>query len=244
MRYGNFNVDKADNPFQCLPTSWVKAAQDRWTPEGSRGLKMTAMGVDVSRGGIDRTSICGRYDLWYDKPVIYPGSFITDGNAAAMVVFLNLKNNATVNIDIVNCGSSAYDHLKDNGINVVGINGSAKGSGTDRSGLLKFYNLRAKMYWQFREALDPAFGSEVALPPGSGIRAELCAATWSLSSRFDGKGIIIEDKDSIKKRLGRSPDEGESILYASIDPVQTTSAFQDMFGGRDRGARPPSTMCT
>ena len=215
MRYGMFNVGKDDDPWQVLPTSWVKAAQDRWKPEGKRG-KMDSMGVDVSRGGKDRTCLCSRYGVWYDIPVSYPGTFVTDGNAAAGLVFLNLKDAAPVHIDIVNCGTSAYDHLNNNGIHVIGINGAAAGNGTDRSGVLRFYNKRAEIYWKFREVLDPAYGSEVALPPGNQIRAELCAARWGLTKKFDGKGILIEAKDEIKSRLGMSPDEGESILYASV----------------------------
>ena len=40
--------------------------------------------------------------------------------------------------------------------------------------------------------------------------ADLCAATWRLTPR----GIQIEDKEKIKKRLGRSPDRGDSIIMA------------------------------
>ncbi len=242
MRYGLFNVDKADDPWQVLPSAWIKAAQDRWKEDGHRGLKMDSMGVDVSRGGKDRTSLTKRYTDWYSLPVSYPGSFVTDGNAAAGLIFLNLKDNAPVHIDILNCGSSVYDHLKGNGIHVIGINGSAKGNGTDRSGVLKFFNKRAEIYWKFRESLDPAFGSRIALPPGAGIRKELCSAKWGLSSRFDGKGIIIESKDDIKSRLGVSPDEGESILYASVKTSRIITQNKNLiFPGTRTGQ--PSSMC-
>ena len=242
MRYGNFHVDSDDPTFQVLPTSWVKAAQERWTSDGGKGQRMSSMGVDVSRGGKDRTCICQRYGKWYGIPKEYPGSFVTDGNAAAGLVFLNLKDAAPVHIDIINCGTSAYDHLKNNGIHTVAINGSAKGNGTDRSGLLRFYNKRAEIYWKFREALDPAFGSTIALPPGAAIRKELCAATWKLTVRFDGKGILIESKDDIKSRLGVSPDLGESILYASVDTPRPAAGGRQQVGGRSSSSE-PSSMC-
>ena len=242
MRYGNFNVDKDDDPWQVLPSRWVKAAQDRWTAEGGKGLRMDSMGVDVSRGGKDRTSLTPRHGNWYGIPIVYPGSFVTDGNAAAGLVFLNLRDAAPVHIDILNCGTSAYDHLKGNGIHCVAINGSAKGNGTDRSGVLRFYNKRAEIYWKFREALDPAQGSLVALPPGAEVRKELCAARWSLSSRFDGKGILIESKDDIKSRLGVSPDLGESILYASVDTPRPAAGGRQQVGGRSSSSE-PSSMC-
>jgi hypothetical protein len=69
----------------------------------------------------------------------------------------------------------------------------------------------------------------------------LCAARWSLSSRFDGKGILIESKDDIKSRLGVSPDIGESILYASVETARQPAGRQQV-GGR-QSSREPSSMC-
>ena len=243
MRYGNFNLAADDDPWQVLPSAWVKAAQDRWTSDGNKGLRMEALGVDVSRGGKDRTPMTPRYGKhWYGIPAVYPGSLVTDGNKVAELAFHNLRDGAAINIDIVNCGTSAYDHLKGNGLWVIAINGAAKGVGTDRSGVLKFYNKRAEIYWKFREALDPQYGSQIALPPGNEIRKELCAARWSLSSRFDGKGILIESKDDIKSRLGVSPDLGESILYASVDTPRPAAGGRQQVGGRSSSSE-PSSMC-
>src|ERR1700726_1433546 len=61
-----------------------------------------------------------------------------------------------------------------------------------------------------REALDPGqeFGSAVALPPDASIKADLAAPHWEMTAR----GIKIEDKDEIRKRLGRSPDDGDAIV--------------------------------
>jgi hypothetical protein len=38
----------------------------------------------------------------------------------------------------------------------------------------------------------------------------LCAPTWSLGS----SGILIESKDDIRKRLGRSTDKGDAVVMA------------------------------
>ena len=246
MLKGDFSAGKEDNAWQVIPTEWVKKAQARWKPEGNKGKKMSSMGVDVSRGGVDRTCLCARYDKWYGEPDVYPGTFVQNGNAVAGLVFMKLRDAAPVHIDVLNCGTSAYDHLNNNEIYVIAINGTAKGNGTDRSGKLRFYNKRSEIYWKFREALDPEFGSEVALPPGNDIRAELCAAQFGLTSRFDGKGILIEPKEEIVKRLGRSPDKGESILYASVDSPRRLitppdDELQRLFRGRSGGG--PSPMC-
>ena len=79
---------------------------------------------------------------------------------------------------------------------------------TDASGTLEFRNRRAEVWWKFREALDPNSGEDIALPPDLELMADLTAPTWFLSTQ----GIQIEEKDAIKKRLGRSPDCGDAVV--------------------------------
>jgi hypothetical protein len=64
-----------------------------------------------------------------------------------------------------------------------------------------------------RDALDPISGDNICLPPGNEIVADLCSARYKLTT----SGVLVEEKDEIKKRLGRSPDKGESILYANYN---------------------------
>jgi hypothetical protein len=63
----------------------------------------------------------------------------------------------------------------------------------------------------------------VALPPDPELKADLCAALWTLTPG----GILVESKEDrvgadgvkiagLKRRLGRSPDKGEAVLYCSI----------------------------
>jgi hypothetical protein len=73
-----------------------------------------------------------------------------------------------------------------------------------------FVNRRAEWWWKLREALDPATGEDLALPPDQGLLADLCAPRWKLSAR----GVQVESKEDIIKRLGRSPDRGDSAAYA------------------------------
>ena len=62
-----------------------------------------------------------------------------------------------------------------------------------------------------RDALDPNGGDDVALPPGNEIVADLCSARYKLTTA----GVQVEEKEEIKKRLGRSPDKGESIILSN-----------------------------
>src|SRR5437588_12720638 len=81
-----------------------------------------------------------------------------------------------------------------------------------KDGSLAFANKRAEAWWKFREALDPdqPDGSAVALPPDPELRADLCTPTWKLTAR----GILLESKDDIRKRLGRSPGKGDAAVMA------------------------------
>ena len=106
------------------------------------------------------------------------------------------------------------DHLANNNVHVVAINGAQKppmDAKDKASGVLRFRNMRAYMYWRFRESLDPKTGDNLALPPDPQLKADLCAAHWKLTPG----GILIEDKDAIKKRIGRSPDDGDAVIYCS-----------------------------
>jgi len=63
---------------------------------------------------------------------------------------------------------------------------------------------------EIREALDPdqPDGSAIALPPDPELRADLCTPTWKLTAR----GILLESRDDIRKRLGRSPGTGDAVV--------------------------------
>jgi hypothetical protein len=115
-----------------------------------------------------------------------------------------------IGIDVIGAGASVYDHAVGLRLSARALNGSEGSDATDKSGKLTFVNKRAEWYWSFREALDPANGQDVALPPDTELLADLCAARWKATPR----GVQIESKDDIKKRIGRSPDVGEAVLYA------------------------------
>ena len=79
-----------------------------------------------------------------------------------------------------------------------------------RDAQLEFHNMRAQLWWQFREALDPAQGEGVALPPDRRLAAQLAAPTWKLRRN----AILIESTDEIRKRLGTSTDDADAVVLA------------------------------
>jgi hypothetical protein len=211
MLYGDFRAGAEDATNQVLPTEWVKAAQDRWTENGHIGNAMSALGVDVARGGKDKTVITPRHGNWFGPAWSYPGKATPDGPAVAALVLEHHQAGAVVKVDIIGVGGSVYDCLKDcEGLDVEAINGASGTKGKDKSGMLGFYNLRAENWWKLREDLDPSSGQDLALPPDPELRADLCAPTWKLTTR----GILVEAKEDIIARIGRSPDRGDSLVYA------------------------------
>jgi hypothetical protein len=87
----------------------------------------------------------------------------------------------------------------------------------DRSGMMKFYNIRAASTWFFKEALDPDYGSFMALPPDPELKADLCALKW----KWSGGKVLIQSKDEIKTLIGRSPDRGDAVIMAHFAKGKT-----------------------
>lgn len=215
LLYGDFGAATEADPWQAIPAHWVRLAQERWLEREKPGGSLSCVGVDVARGGRDKTAVCLRYGNWFSEVQAWPGRETTDGPMVAAVTnqAIGREVPGLVNIDVIGVGGSAYDTLKE--MYPCWPVNAAEGSGYfDRSGTLKMRNLRAEMYWRLREALDPLHGDDLALPPGNELLADLCAARYKLTTA----GIQIESKDMIKERIGRSPDVGEALLLAHYWP--------------------------
>lgn len=214
MRDGKFKASFQDDEFQVIPTDWIMQAQRRWVDQKPQGVGMTSMGVDIAQGGADRTVLAPRYGDWFAPLIIKPGRETPDGPTAAALIIIHMRDGATINIDLGGgWGGSAYDHLKSNdAVDLTGIVPGGASSGKTLDGKLGFRNIRAEMFWRFREALDPSSDHRIALPNDPELRSELAAPKWKLTS---GNLVQIEEKSEIKKRLGgRSPDKGDAVVMS------------------------------
>lgn len=211
LRYGDFTIGTTDDPWQCIPTAWVLEAQERWRTGERPDLELRSIGVDVARGGADNTVIARLYGTWFDELRVYPGTQTADGATTAHYIIEALEGaDAPVYIDVIGYGASAYDHLRALHDRTVPVNNGSRSDATDKSGKYGFANIRAESYWKLREALDPASGENIALPPNRQLRVDLCAPRYKVQS---GK-IALESKDDVKKRIGRSPDYGDAVVLA------------------------------
>jgi len=219
MLRGDFSAGRTDDEWQIIPTNWIKQAQDRWenTPQPR---EMDALGIDPARGGMDSTVFAPRYGLWFDNVKSYPGAKTPDGPTVAALAATIIRNKAPIYIDVIGIGSSAYDHLKGMGLGITPVTFSKATKKMDRSRSLKFANYRAYAYWKMRDDLDPKNNINICLPPGQALRNQLSAGRWSMRSN----GVLMESKDDIKKRLGRSPDDADAVVMANLAPRSISEA--------------------
>lgn len=228
LLYGDFSIEPGSEAYQVIPGAWLRDAQDRWNARKDYPLPtLTAVGCDVARGGQDKTTIAPLYGHDFIGSVKkYLGKQTPDGPSVAALVALELRDNCNAIIDLGGVGSSPYDCLASQYPRTFGFNGASGSVKFDRSKRLKFANLRAEAYWRVREMLDPAYNPTLCIPDDPEVYADLTAARWSLTTQ----GILIESKDKIIKRLGRSPD-CESIVYALHPATFSRKSIGSSFTG-------------
>lgn len=214
MLYGDFTAGMSDDAWQTIPTAWVKAAMARWEATPKPQILMTAIGVDVARGGRDKTILSPLYNNYYDHQIEHAGTTTPDGFVVADHVSTVINYNTQINIDVIGVGSSPYDILVSRGATVNGIQSAAGSDAFTRNGLMGFVNKRAEMWWAMREALDPDTGDQICLPPSEKLLEDLTTPLWKPVRGADFTKIQIESKEDIYKRIQRSPDHGDSAVYA------------------------------
>jgi hypothetical protein len=213
MLYGDFKIGMTDDPFQVIPTEWVEAAMKRWTPRAVK-QPMDCLGVDVARGGADRTAIARRHGWWFDEVLTYSGENTPDGPKVASLVMAAKRDRAPINIDVIGVGGSPFDFLRQADQQVEGVRMDAvDDKWTDKSGMLRLRNRRSQLWWRMRELLDPHANNGIALPNSSELKAELCTPKFEVRSGM----IVVESRDEIVKKLKRSVDLATAVVLAAMD---------------------------
>lgn len=212
LRKGRFDVDVLDSPFQVIPSVWILEAQKRWREKMRHYMQMDAVGVDVAQGGRDKTVIARRHGNFFDNLISIDGRLTPDGPTVAAHVMRVLRDSARVVVDAGGgYGGDTMTQLMQAGPEVYGFNGAGR-SQSDRTndGMHEFVNNRAMGYWRLREALNPDFGENIALPADTELFTQLSAPLFEITP----SGIKIESKADIIKRLGVSPDKADAVVYA------------------------------
>jgi hypothetical protein len=218
---GDMSVGRKDDDWQVIPTAWLLEAEQRWNELGKPELKLRALGADPKRGGSDEFGIARLYGDYFEVEG-HTGNFDGDSGAELIIRCL-LGDDAPIYIDPLGIGASVYDVLKKTHDAIAMNAGESAGKETDKSGKYMFANQRSLWWWRFREALDPNSGFKIALPPLRKLRQDLRAPRFK---RQGGK-IIVESKETIKERTGRSTDYADPVIQAWYG----TSIVSDFAGG-------------
>lgn len=237
MAEGNFLAGRADDVWQLIPSAWIRAAQQRWQPRQTKG-EMTAMGFDVARGGVDRSTLAPRYDTWFDEFITVPGTVTKDGPTAATFAVGHVRDGAPIFVDAIGVGGAALDFMIGLNLNVAPVVGSEGSQTFDKSGRLRMRNRRAEMYWALREALDPTNPNPIALPPDKELFTELAAHRYKVIQLGAKEAAVqVVDKDYIREQIGRSPDKADAVAmtFAKVNVTNnSTRAEAEAFRSRVR----------
>ncbi len=227
---GIFKTEIDDVPQQLIPAAWVKAAQDRWTSSPPRGIPQCAIGVDCAQGGKDLNVLAPRHDGWFGELVKIPGKETPIGTDLLGPIMALRTDMSTIIIDAGGgYGTATYNKLLENNLKAELHKGQAESRDRSRCGVYRFYNRRAKVYYQFREALDPSQpgGSRIALPMDTQLFADLTSILFT--EEKDGTGLMIklEPKERLVKRSGKSPNEGDAVVMSWSHGLKIENAYND-----------------
>ncbi|MGH3502029.1 MAG: hypothetical protein ACRDQA_14270, partial [Nocardioidaceae bacterium] len=203
-----------------IPLGWVQRAVERWHDlRDGKGHPNDpgnfVLGVDVARTGDDETCFAhrnGSHVFRLDHFHLTDTMEVADRAAA---VLHEPRSSAVV--DVIGIGAGVYDLLrryKREGVIVgtaIPFNAAARTPRKDKLGQFKFLNDRAAAWWGLRELLDPAFGSNIALPDDESLIEELIAPKFDFNV---GGTLKIESKEDIKRRIGRSTDSADAVIAA------------------------------
>jgi hypothetical protein len=227
-RDGQFKIVLEDQAKQLIPAAWVKAAQDRWTPQPPEGIPMCSMGVDVAQGGKDGNVLAPRHDGWFAPLVKIPGRETPLGTDLLGPIMANRRDNAKIILDVGGgYGSDTYKSLIDNSIPVKPHKGGTESNRKSECGLYRFFNYRAEVWYRFREALNPARpgGSRIALPSDTALFADLTAILFTIEKSARGLIVKLEPKTKLCGRIGRSPDHGDAVVNAWSDGDKIENSY-------------------
>lgn len=182
----------------------VQAAMKRHLSTDIYDWQQKRLGVDVARFGDDRTVIFPRQGAAAFRPIVMRNARTTE--IAARVYRNRMKWGADVVLvdDTGHWGHGVIDNLTTLGQATLGIVFSGKALNP------RYKNRRAEMWIEMADWVK-AGG---ALPNVPELVAELTTPTYT----FANGTFLLEEKDQIKLRLGRSPDLADALALTFAVP--------------------------
>jgi len=221
----------SDEAFQTAGDSFIPsphvamARQRKVTPQGA-----LIIGVDPARGGRDKTGVIDRIGRKLGHNVCATWDFDDTMVIAGHVVGLIQKfRPAAVNIDVGGLGAGVCDRLLELGyghiVNPINFGSSPIGCGPTGDEL--YDNRRAEMWDIMRDWM----AGEVQIPDLDELHADMTAPVWGKgATRYKSNNeLILEPKDSIRERVGFSPDLGDAAALTFAIPIAAASYDNDEY---------------
>lgn len=200
-----------DSQASIIPRSWLLQARQRYDNDPTKwdaiaALQKSRFGLDVGDGGDDHAIARWQGPVLYFADVKTTKGDREDITRATGWAANHLKSHtgSSINVDQIGVGAGALASLKEQGFQADGVNwgGSANG---------EFLNLKAQNFWELREALRC---EEVAIAPLGTIEEMVFDDLSGIYYEETSTGKIrIEDKKLTRKRLHRSPNAGDAVVY-------------------------------
>lgn len=199
-----------------IPLHYIEAAMQ---PERKEALieagdedEPLKLGVDVARYGDDKTVYTPRHGGIIEEQMVRSKES-TDTTAGRIRQY---PVPAFIGVDADGVGGGVVDILESPALktdNVYGIMNNSKAFKDDTG--LKFVNLRSQMWYNLAEKFKRG---EIYIPKHlTELAAELSSIRYSITSR----GFMVETKEEMKKRLRKSPDRADSLMFSFADFVAT-----------------------
>jgi phage terminase large subunit len=176
-------------------------------------------GVDVARYGTDRTALCKRRGNVVIEIKSWGGLDLMQ-TVGVIVNEAKMDSPEEICVDTIGLGGGVADRLREMGFNVRDVNVSESTAMNPNA-----HRLRDELWMAVKEWLTTR---AVKLPKDDELRHELVAPRYTFQS--NGK-LLVESKDSMRKRKMRSPDKADSVCL-------TFSSTAAMVGGRGSHWRP------
>jgi len=209
-----------------LSVDEVEDAMKRSHREDEYNHAAKVLGVDVAREGLDNSVIFPRQGLVAFEPEVYQGVNSIDGAGYTGNKISEWDADACFIDDTGGFGAGWIDQLRVFGFSPVGVHFAGK------AGSKRYANKRAEMWLKMAEWVKD--GGQ--LPNEPKLVAELTAPTYT----HRGDALLLEPKDSVRDRLGRSPDLADALALTFAHPVSPRgNPVEEMVfrGGRRRSAK-------
>ena len=205
-----------------IPIDDIRAAANKFYRESEYMGAPLIYGIDVARFGSDASVIFKRRGLVAFEPIVIR-KFDNMALADRIAVEMAKEKPDAVFIDS-GAGQGVIDRLRQMRFDVVEAPFGAQAIDKEQ-----FANRRMEMWWHMAQWIKQGG----AIPPDPVLQGDLGAPTYG----YTPKGPkILEAKDKLKERIGRSPDLADALALtfaAPVAPKLSRSMERAIYGAKD-----------